>query len=93
MVGTPGAELEVYDGAPEVEEALRRHLPRGTEEVDLDDNSDHAPFEAAGIPVGGIFTGLDDCYHQACDRLANVDREVLAESARVTEAALLDLSR
>ncbi|HIT74172.1 MAG TPA: M28 family peptidase, partial [Candidatus Avipropionibacterium avicola] len=22
--------------------------------------SDHAPFDAAGIPVGGIFTGADD---------------------------------
>ena len=48
---------------------------------------------SVGIPVGGIFTGLDDCYHQRCDRLRNVDLEVLAESARATEAALLDLSR
>ena len=93
MVGTPDSEPEVYDGARSIETALRRHLPRGTGEVELEGNSDHASFENVGIPVGGIFTGLDDCYHQRCDRLRNVDLEVLAESARATEAALLDLSR
>jgi Peptidase family M28/PA domain len=93
MVGTPDSEPEVYDGAPRIEQALRRHLPRGTDEVRLEGNSDHASFERFGIPVGGIFTGLDDCYHQRCDTLRNVDLEVLARSARATEAALLDLSR
>ena len=92
MVGTPDSEPQVYDGGP-VERALRRHLPRGTGEVTLGGRSDHAPFAQAGIPVGGIFTGLDDCYHRSCDRLRNVDREVLAESARAAERALLDLSR
>ena len=92
MVGTPDADHEVYDGAPRIEAALRRGLPRGTGEATLDDNSDHAPFEDAGIPVGGIFTGLDDCYHQRCDTLGNVDREVLARSARATERALVELS-
>jgi aminopeptidase S len=90
MVGSPDSEPQVYDGGP-IEAALRRHLPRGTDEVTLEGNSDHAPFEQAGIPVGGIFTGLDDCYHQRCDRLRNVDREVLAESARATERALVEL--
>jgi Peptidase family M28/PA domain len=92
MVGTPDARLEVYDGAPRIELALRRHLPRGTGDIDLGDQSDHAPFEAAGIPIGGIFTGLDDCYHEACDTLGNVDREVLAGSASAAEAALLELA-
>ena len=92
MVGSPDSEPEVYDGARPIEAALRRQLPRGTGEVELEGNSDHASFEEAGIPVGGIFTGLDDCYHQRCDTLRNVDLDVLAESARATEAALLDLS-
>ncbi|CAL9481422.1 M20/M25/M40 family metallo-hydrolase [Streptomyces sp. enrichment culture] len=35
--------------------------------------SDHVSFGDAGIPVGGFATGLDDCYHQACDRIENVD--------------------
>ncbi|MFC4502404.1 MULTISPECIES: M20/M25/M40 family metallo-hydrolase [Streptomyces] len=35
--------------------------------------SDHESFANAGIPVGGFATGLDDCYHEACDRLENVD--------------------
>ena len=50
MVRTPDSEPQVYDGGP-VEETLRRHLPRGTDDVTLEDNSDHAPFEQAGIPV------------------------------------------
>jgi Peptidase family M28/PA domain len=93
MVGSPDGELEVYDNDRSIEEALRRHLPRGTDEVNLEGNSDHESFESFGIPVGGIFTGLDDCYHQRCDRLGNVDLELLARSARATEAALLELSR
>ncbi|MFH9554622.1 M20/M25/M40 family metallo-hydrolase [Streptomyces sp. NPDC017435] len=35
--------------------------------------SDHVSFGDAGIPVGGFATGLDDCTHQACDRVENVD--------------------
>jgi aminopeptidase S len=93
MVGTPDSEPEVYDGARSIEAALRRHLPRGTDDVRLEGNSDHASFESFGIPVGGLFTGLDDCYHQRCDTLRNVDMEVLSRSARATEAALLDLTR
>jgi Zn-dependent M28 family amino/carboxypeptidase len=93
MVGSPDSEPEVYDGAESIEDALRRHLPRGTDEVQLEGNSDHASFERFGIPVGGIFTGLDDCYHRRCDTLRNVDLAVLEQSASATEAALLDLSR
>jgi Zn-dependent M28 family amino/carboxypeptidase len=93
MVGSPDSEPEVYDGARSIETALRRHLPRGTDDVHLEGNSDHASFENFGVPVGGIFTGLDDCYHQRCDTLRNVDLDVLAESASATEEALLDLSR
>ena len=81
MVGTPGGEPEVYDRARAIETALRRHLPRGTGDVHIEGRSDHAPFEDSGIAAGGIFTGLDDCYHQRCDTLGNVDLEVLATSA------------
>ncbi|WP_367318335.1 M20/M25/M40 family metallo-hydrolase [Streptomyces sp. HUAS ZL42] len=35
--------------------------------------SDHVSFGDAGIPVGGFSTGIDDCYHAACDRVENVD--------------------
>jgi aminopeptidase S len=80
-------------------EAHLRALQRIAEEhggtraadVRLQGDSDHAPFEQAGIPVGGIFTGLDDCYHRRCDTLRNVDRDLLAASARATERALVHL--
>jgi aminopeptidase S len=92
MVGTPEASPEVYDAAPMIETAMRRHLPRGAREVRLRGNSDHASFERAGIPVGGIFTGLDDCYHERCDTRRNVDLRVLRISARAAEAAIADLA-
>ena len=72
---------------------MRRRLGPDTPQRDLRGGSDHAPFAAAGIPVGGIFTGLDDCYHQRCDTLANVDRAVLTTSARAAGAALVELAR
>src|SRR3712207_5670429 len=64
MVGTPDAEPAVYDGDETIERALRRQLGSDVPERDLGNSSDHAPFRSAGIPVGGIFTGLDDCYHE-----------------------------
>jgi hypothetical protein len=91
MVGSPDGELEVYDGARTIETALRRRLP-GAGEVELEGNSDHASFERYGIPVGGVFTGIDDCYHQRCDTLRNVDQQTVARVARAIEAALLELS-
>ncbi|MGC0418104.1 M20/M25/M40 family metallo-hydrolase [Embleya sp. AB8] len=35
--------------------------------------SDHVSFGDAGIPVSGFTSGVGDCYHQACDRIDNVD--------------------
>ncbi|MEU0934938.1 M20/M25/M40 family metallo-hydrolase [Embleya sp. NPDC005971] len=35
--------------------------------------SDHVSFNAAGIPVSGFTSGIGDCYHEACDRIDNVD--------------------
>ena len=92
MVGTPDASPEVYDGAPRIEAALRRHLPHAAGQVRLGGSSDHASFDRAGIAVGGIFTGLDDCYHQRCDTRRNVDLGVLRTSARAARAAIADLA-
>ena len=61
-------------------------------EEDLGGASDHASFAAAGIPVGGIFTGLDRCYHRACDRIGNVDAALAASNARATADALVALA-
>ena len=47
----------------------------------------------AGIPVGGLFTGTDRCYHRRCDTAANVDRELLTEMTRAARVALRDLAR
>jgi hypothetical protein len=94
MVGSPGGTHQVYDDDERIQQALRATLgadappPR----IEIDERSDHAPFAAAGIPVGGIFTGVDRCYHRRCDTLANVDLGVLAVSAAAAEQALVLLA-
>jgi aminopeptidase S len=97
MVGSPGdAKAAVYVGegadGRAIEAALREGLPEGAPEERLGGASDHASFAAFGVPVGGIFTGLDRCYHRACDRIGNVDADLAASAARATAGALVALA-
>ena len=96
MVGSPGEKAAVYTGrgaaGKEIEDALRKGLPPGAPEESLGGASDHASFSGADIPVGGIFTGLDRCYHRACDRLGNVDASLASQNARATADALVALA-
>jgi peptidase M28-like protein/PA domain-containing protein len=95
MVGTRGGRTAVYAGDAAIRDALRLALrERGRADIreeDLGASSDHAPFAAAGIAVGGVFTGLDRCYHRACDDAGNVDAERTADAAAATAATLLGL--
>jgi hypothetical protein len=88
--------MAVYQGDGAVRRELRGALrARGRGDIgdeDLGASSDHAPFAGAGIAVGGIFTGLDRCYHRACDDAGNVDPERTADAAAATAATLLELS-
>ena len=90
MVGTPGGRAEVYDTNNAAERALRGALRAtglrfGQERIGA--VSDHAAFARAGIPVGGIFTGLDRCYHRACDDGGNVDIALLRTVTRAIATA------
>jgi hypothetical protein len=113
MVGSPNARTTVYDsaeapraaraGARRLERLLRRLLGGNAPAARTGGASDHAPFAAAGIPVGGIYTGgpergrggrpRDACYHRACDTARNVDRRVLRRVARAAAAAVSELAR
>ena len=86
MVGTPGARLQEY-GDPRIRRALAAGRRAG-----LGGGSDHASFDRAGIPAGGLFTGRDDCYHRRCDDLDNVDRAQVRRAARATARALRRLT-
>ena len=105
MLGSPNAEAFVYENDARIEESLAEAVrDEGLEPVpvDLAGQSDHAPFVEAGIPVGGLFTGADDlgpggephdaCYHRACDRLDNVDLEMLEQLADAAGAAIVRLT-
>jgi aminopeptidase S len=94
MVGSPDAEAFVYEGDRRIERALTGSVAaEGLEAVpiDLEGRSDHAPFDEAGVPVGGLFTGADEpapdgkthdpCYHRSCDTLENVDLDTVERLA------------
>jgi Iap family predicted aminopeptidase len=57
VVGSPNGVPEVYANRRFVRRALLRHL-RGARAYPAFPGSDHDPFMRAGIPVGGIYTGL-----------------------------------
>jgi hypothetical protein len=103
MVGSPNPVPELYeDGAPRLARVLRQAARGHLGGTTVGGASDHAPFRAAGIPVNGLYTGstqrgpngrpADPCYHLACDRLDNVNRDVLVRMARATARALKRLS-
>ncbi len=99
MVGSPHPKAFFYAGGAEVGAALGRALRRAGRRpvrTGTDEGSDHVPFMRAGIAVGGLFTGAgrpyDLCYHQACDTLDNVDREVLDDMTDAAVSTLRDLA-
>jgi Zn-dependent M28 family amino/carboxypeptidase len=103
MVGSPNARPAVYsDGDPALARLLRRAAGRRLPGESTGGASDHAPFERAGIPVNGLYTGAsergssgepaDPCYHRSCDRLRNINRPVLAQMAAAAETAVQRLS-
>jgi hypothetical protein len=95
MVGSPRPRPQVYDTDNDAERALRRAFPGPENEIRLGGASDHAPFDRADIPVGGLFTGAsrrsDPCYHRRCDRVGNVDLAMNAKAARAAQDALAAL--
>jgi Zn-dependent M28 family amino/carboxypeptidase len=107
MVGSPDAEAFVYEGDGRIEKALTDSVAaEGLHPVpiELEGRSDHAPFDEAGVPVGGLFTGADEpapdgkphdpCYHRPCDTLQNVDADTVERMADALALAVFgDLTR
>jgi len=54
--------------------------------------SDGQSFQDRGIPVSGFTTGLDDCYHEACDRIENIKPEIETLSANTMIHAVWGLA-
>ncbi len=101
MVGSPNPEPFVYEGDGTIQEALSDAVrAEGLDPitVDLEGRSDHAPFQEAGVPTAGLFTGADEpapdgqphdsCYHRACDTVGNVDFEILEKMADALASAV-----
>jgi aminopeptidase S len=103
MVGSPNAAPEVYtDADAAIARVLRRSTGVNLGSVAAGIGSDHAPFDSAGIAVGGLYTGgpeggpggrpRDACYHLSCDTAARVDRRVLLQMTRAAARALHTLA-
>jgi hypothetical protein len=82
MLGTRGGSVGVYKG-PFAQRLLGYFKQRGlhAEIVDLTGRSDHFPFDQIGVPTGGLFAGVDACYHTRCDRLGGIDLRLLEQLA------------
>jgi Iap family predicted aminopeptidase len=103
MVGSPNPVPEFYaDGDTRLAQVLRGAVSRSLGKAAAGGSSDHTPFEAAGVPVNGLYTGStergpggrprDPCYHLACDTIDNVNRPVLLRMARAAAQALRRMS-
>jgi hypothetical protein len=103
MVGSPNAVPALYaDGDSSVARVLRSAAGGPLGEIAAGGSSDHAPFQEAGVPVNGLYTGStergrggrprDPCYHLACDTVENVNGPVLLRMARAAAEALRELS-
>jgi Zn-dependent M28 family amino/carboxypeptidase len=93
MLGTSGGSAGVYKG-PYAARLLAYFARRGipAETIDISGRSDHASFDQLGIPTGGLFAGVDRCYHAACDRLGGVNMKLLAQLASATAFAVASLA-
>jgi Zn-dependent M28 family amino/carboxypeptidase len=93
MLGAKSYSRQIYRG-PFASVFQRYFAARGLESqtIDIEGRSDHASFDAVGIPTGGLFSGGDPCYHQRCDRLPNVNQRALDElaDAAAHAAAMLE---
>jgi acetylornithine deacetylase/succinyl-diaminopimelate desuccinylase-like protein len=89
MTGTPNPSVYILidTGSPATAVFERFLHARGVETFTVGGGggSDHASFAEKGIPTAGFMTGLDSCYHKACDTLANLDpaTETLSTNALI----------
>ncbi len=84
VLGSPSRRYGVYGSDRYASRWLGYFESRGRDATRIDPGgrSDHAPFAARGIQVGGLYAGDYACYHRTCDRLAEIDLDVLRELAR-----------
>ena len=126
MIGSPNWIRAVYDpieaaipenvppGSQAITDVFEAHfaaLGLPTVPIWTNGRSDDASFSEAGIPVGGLMSGIEDktpaeaalfggtagepadpCYHQACDRVSNVDLGIATELAQTFADVTLELA-
>jgi hypothetical protein len=101
MVGSVAGDALVYDdviaapGSSDLTTAIvaaLSDLGRFPTATDLGGASDHAQFERVGIVTGGVFSGIDACYHLACDSRDNIDMSLLMDLGSAVATVVEDLA-
>ncbi|WP_189058776.1 M20/M25/M40 family metallo-hydrolase [Longimycelium tulufanense] len=84
MVGAKNTRTwGVYNDDPNLRRMFENHFrSKGvqTRPMNIGGRSDHASFKNIGVPVSGIASGNDPCYHARCDTINNVGANVVATS-------------
>jgi aminopeptidase S len=81
MVGAKNTSVwRVYQNNPTVAAAYQEYFRIRGASMQLGPpggGSDHQSFIRIGVPIGGVFSGSDPCYHRACDTINNVAANVV----------------
>ncbi len=84
MVGAKGITTwGVYNQNAAIANTFKEYFAAksiGTYNIAWNGSSDHSAFTPYNIPVGGIGSSDDACYHSACDTIANVEGRVMGHS-------------
>jgi aminopeptidase S len=85
----------VYSHTPAVAATFKKYFAdRNIRTFDIrwDGSSDHSSFTRHGIPVSGIGSSDDPCYHSACDTISNVGPRAMGISTNAIAAAVWNLA-
>ncbi|KAF2776958.1 M20/M25/M40 family metallo-hydrolase [Streptomyces sp. OM5714] len=85
----------VYSHTPSVGKVFKDYFAArdiGTFDIKWDGSSDHSSFTRHGVPVSGIGSADDPCYHSACDDIDNVGPRAMGIAANAIAHTVWELA-
>ncbi|MFF0516944.1 M20/M25/M40 family metallo-hydrolase [Streptomyces sp. NPDC004250] len=85
----------VYSHTPSVGKVFKDYFAArdlSTFDIRWDGSSDHSSFTRHGVPVGGIGSADDPCYHSACDDIGNVGPRAMGIAANAIAHTVWELA-
>jgi aminopeptidase YwaD len=87
LTASPDAKSFVADHAAKLADELKLPYERG-----YSTRSDHAPFEAAGIPVAFVHVSEDPYYHSDEDTLDKIQKDMLKKSGTLVVKLIKEIA-